>query len=158
MATMTSSKRPAARAMTSRWPLWMGSKDPGHTVRLMLRTYLMERPGYHDWMHRARELSTPLAPAPWQRTALGANLLAPDGSTTRSASAQGEPSRPPWAAPHRPPPRPPPPPRPAPPAPRAPPPTGRPPRPTTRQQPTGAPPPPRGPEEKGRGGTPRRSA
>ncbi|UUL75089.1 aminotransferase class I/II-fold pyridoxal phosphate-dependent enzyme [Pseudarthrobacter sp. Fe7] len=30
-------------------------------------------------MHPARELSTPLAPAPWQRTALGANLLAPDG-------------------------------------------------------------------------------
>src|SRR6478736_2519285 len=79
MATMTSWKRPAARAMTSGWPLWMGSKDPGHTARLMLRTYLMERPGYHDWMHRARELSTPLAPAPWQRTALGANLLAADG-------------------------------------------------------------------------------
>ncbi|MGX5716421.1 aminotransferase class I/II-fold pyridoxal phosphate-dependent enzyme [Arthrobacter sp. MAHUQ-56] len=31
-------------------------------------------------MHPARELSTPLAPAPWQRTALGANLLSPDGS------------------------------------------------------------------------------
>ncbi|MEO5314096.1 aminotransferase class I/II-fold pyridoxal phosphate-dependent enzyme [Pseudarthrobacter sp. CC12] len=30
-------------------------------------------------MHPARELSTPLAPAPWQRTALGANLLAADG-------------------------------------------------------------------------------
>ncbi|WP_285247639.1 aminotransferase class I/II-fold pyridoxal phosphate-dependent enzyme [Pseudarthrobacter sp. efr-133-R2A-89] len=30
-------------------------------------------------MHPPRELSTPLAPAPWQRTALGANLLAPDG-------------------------------------------------------------------------------
>ena len=40
----------------------------------------MARPGYHDWMHPARELSTPLAPAPWQRTALGANLLSPDGS------------------------------------------------------------------------------
>ena len=39
----------------------------------------MEWPGYHDWMHPPRELSTPLAPAPWQRTALGANLLAPDG-------------------------------------------------------------------------------
>lgn len=39
----------------------------------------MESPGYHDWMHPARELSTPLAPAPWQRTALGANLLAADG-------------------------------------------------------------------------------
>ncbi|MBX7445629.1 aminotransferase class I/II-fold pyridoxal phosphate-dependent enzyme [Arthrobacter sp. MAHUQ-56] len=46
----------------------------------MLRTYPMARPGYHDWMHPARELSTPLAPAPWQRTALGANLLSPDGS------------------------------------------------------------------------------
>ncbi|WP_223252908.1 aminotransferase class I/II-fold pyridoxal phosphate-dependent enzyme [Arthrobacter sp. AFG7.2] len=30
-------------------------------------------------MHPPRELSTPLAPAPWQRTALGANLLAPGG-------------------------------------------------------------------------------
>ncbi|WP_026264219.1 aminotransferase class I/II-fold pyridoxal phosphate-dependent enzyme [Arthrobacter sp. 135MFCol5.1] len=30
-------------------------------------------------MHPPREHSTPLAPAPWQRTALGANLLAPDG-------------------------------------------------------------------------------
>lgn len=30
-------------------------------------------------MHPPRELSTPLAPAPWQRAALGANLLAPDG-------------------------------------------------------------------------------
>ncbi|WP_183044412.1 aminotransferase class I/II-fold pyridoxal phosphate-dependent enzyme [Pseudarthrobacter phenanthrenivorans] len=30
-------------------------------------------------MHPPRELSTPLAPAPWQRTAHGANLLAPDG-------------------------------------------------------------------------------
>ena len=30
-------------------------------------------------MHPPRELSAPLAPAPWQRTALGANLLAPDG-------------------------------------------------------------------------------
>lgn len=39
----------------------------------------MGMPGYHDWMHPPRELSTPLAPAPWQRTALGANLLAPDG-------------------------------------------------------------------------------
>ena len=39
----------------------------------------MERPGYHDWMHPDRELFTPSAPAPWQRTALGANLLAPDG-------------------------------------------------------------------------------
>ncbi|NUP58362.1 MAG: aminotransferase class I/II-fold pyridoxal phosphate-dependent enzyme [Pseudarthrobacter sp.] len=46
----------------------------------MLRTYPMARPGYHDWMHPAQELSTPLAPAPWQRTALGANLLSPGGS------------------------------------------------------------------------------
>lgn len=30
-------------------------------------------------MHASRELSAPSAPAPWQRTALGANLLAPDG-------------------------------------------------------------------------------
>ncbi|WP_411373558.1 aminotransferase class I/II-fold pyridoxal phosphate-dependent enzyme [Arthrobacter sp. MPF02] len=30
-------------------------------------------------MHSRRELSAPTAPAPWQRTALGANLLAPDG-------------------------------------------------------------------------------
>ncbi|RKO26898.1 aminotransferase class I/II-fold pyridoxal phosphate-dependent enzyme [Pseudarthrobacter phenanthrenivorans] len=45
----------------------------------MLRTYPMGMPGYHDWMHPPRELSTPLAPAPWQRTAHGANLLAPDG-------------------------------------------------------------------------------
>ncbi|UEL27199.1 aminotransferase class I/II-fold pyridoxal phosphate-dependent enzyme [Pseudarthrobacter sp. L1SW] len=30
-------------------------------------------------MHPPRELSAPLAPAPWQRAALGANLLAPDG-------------------------------------------------------------------------------
>jgi N-succinyldiaminopimelate aminotransferase len=40
----------------------------------------MKSPGYHDWMHPPRELSPPLAPAPWQRAALGANLLAPDGS------------------------------------------------------------------------------
>ena len=39
----------------------------------------MKSPGYHDWMHPPRELSAPTAPAPWQRTALGANLLAPDG-------------------------------------------------------------------------------
>ena len=39
----------------------------------------MKRPGYHDWMHPQREVSTPLAPAPWQRTALGANLLGPGG-------------------------------------------------------------------------------
>src|SRR5215218_11505448 len=78
-ATMTSSNRLAARAITSRWPLWMGSEDPGQTARLMLRTYPMERPGYHDWMHPPREVSTPLAPAPWQRTALGANLLGADG-------------------------------------------------------------------------------
>ncbi|SDT37595.1 succinyldiaminopimelate aminotransferase apoenzyme [Pseudarthrobacter equi] len=30
-------------------------------------------------MHASRELSAPSAPAPWQRTALGANLLAADG-------------------------------------------------------------------------------
>lgn len=39
----------------------------------------METPGYHDWMHPAAELSTSTEPAPWQRTALGANLLSPDG-------------------------------------------------------------------------------
>ena len=31
-------------------------------------------------MHPRRELSTSLAPAPWQRAALGANLLAPDAT------------------------------------------------------------------------------
>ncbi|TLM72454.1 aminotransferase class I/II-fold pyridoxal phosphate-dependent enzyme [Pseudarthrobacter sp. NamB4] len=45
----------------------------------MLRTYPMGAPGYHDWMHSPREVSTPMATAPWQRAALGANLLAPDG-------------------------------------------------------------------------------
>jgi N-succinyldiaminopimelate aminotransferase len=40
----------------------------------------MESPGYHDWMHPRRELSTSLAPAPWQRAALGANLLATDAT------------------------------------------------------------------------------
>ena len=39
----------------------------------------MGRPGYHDWMHAPREVSAPTAPAPWQRTALGANLLSPGG-------------------------------------------------------------------------------
>lgn len=39
----------------------------------------MESPGYHDWMHASRELSAPSAPAPWQRTALGSNLLGADG-------------------------------------------------------------------------------
>lgn len=39
----------------------------------------METPGYHDWMHPAAELSPSTEPAPWQRTALGANLLSPDG-------------------------------------------------------------------------------
>ena len=34
-ATMTSSKSEAARMKTSRWPLWTGSKDPGHTTRVM---------------------------------------------------------------------------------------------------------------------------
>jgi len=28
----------------------MGSKEPGHTARLMLRTYRIRGPGYHDWM------------------------------------------------------------------------------------------------------------
>lgn len=39
----------------------------------------METPGYHDWMHPAAELSPSTEPAPWQRTALGANLLSPEG-------------------------------------------------------------------------------
>ena len=39
----------------------------------------METPGYHDWMHPAAEHSPSTEPAPWQRTALGANLLSADG-------------------------------------------------------------------------------
>src|SRR5215218_3371617 len=87
--------------MTSRWPLWMGSKEPGHTARLMLRTYRMRLPGYHDCtqadtpgrsarapahpkehdtQRRGRKHVIVLVPAPWQRAATGANLLASDGS------------------------------------------------------------------------------
>ncbi|MBT2531663.1 aminotransferase class I/II-fold pyridoxal phosphate-dependent enzyme [Arthrobacter sp. ISL-48] len=45
----------------------------------MLRTYRIGTPGYHDWMHPPRELFKATAPAPWQRAALGANLLGPEG-------------------------------------------------------------------------------
>jgi N-succinyldiaminopimelate aminotransferase len=45
----------------------------------MLRTYLIRQAGYHDWMHPPRELFKAAAPEPWQRAAVGANLLGRDG-------------------------------------------------------------------------------
>ena len=52
-ATTTSSKNLLARSMTSRWPLVIGSKEPGHTARLMIGDRTRASPRHSGASERA---------------------------------------------------------------------------------------------------------